>query len=240
MLDKAHAQRTALVIARGTDVRVAVAVANRLAEMGAKVHLAAPHTASIADKQRSFDHIRLDPAAPDAIDRLASLMAEVDILVNAGGAVRLDKRPSPVCEEISEEEWDSWLSRGLAFPFFASVAVTAGMKRRGFGRIIHVTSLAARARPEEPAHRAAVEAGITGFARCMGAELGEFGITVNCVAPGALEADTGNEFGGISAVPVGRLGTPFDVAAVVAFLSTEQAAFINGETINVNGGYFAS
>jgi 3-oxoacyl-[acyl-carrier protein] reductase len=119
------------------------------------------------------------------------------------------------------------------------------MKANGWGRIVNIASQAGRTRTDiAGAHYAASKAGMMGLARTLAVEVGKDGITCNSIAPGRIETPMAAEAGAavnaayLTRIPVGRLGTPDDVAAAVAFLASDEAGFISGVTLDVNGGAF--
>ena len=163
-----------------------------------------------------------------------------DILVNNAGGFQKVK----TLLEIEEDEWDAILALNLKSVYLCSRAVLPGMVARRWGRIISLASAAARSLTNLSAtHYAAAKAGILGFTRHLAYEVGQHGITVNAVAPGTTltarvrRARTPEDQARIaSLIPLGRMGQPEDTAAAVAFLASEDAAYITGITLDVNGG----
>ncbi len=163
-----------------------------------------------------------------------------DILVNNAGGFPKVK----TLLEIEEDEWDAILALNLKSAYLCSRAVLPGMMARGWGRIINLSSPAARSLTNFSAtHYAAAKAGILGFTRHLAYEVGCNGITVNAVAPGTTltarvrRARTPEDQARIaSLVPLGRLGRPEDTAGAVAFLASDEAEYITGATLDVNGG----
>jgi 3-oxoacyl-[acyl-carrier protein] reductase len=146
---------------------------------------------------------------------------------------------------MSEEEWRKVLDINLTGAFLCSKACLPIMREKGWGRIINIASQAGRTRSDiAGAHYAASKAGMMGLARALAGELGMAGITVNSIAPGRIMTPMAQEAGEaantayLARIPVGRLGTPDDVAAAVAFLVSDEAGFISGITLDVNGGAF--
>jgi len=174
------------------------------------------------------------------VDEVGRRLGEPDILVNnAGGFPKLR-----TLLEVEEEEWDAILALNLKSAYLCSRAVLPGMIARRGGRIVSLSSPAARSLTNFSAtHYAAAKAGILGFTRHLAYEVGQYGITVNAVAPGTTltervrRARTPEDQARIaSLVPLGRLGLPEDSAAAVAFLASDDAAYITGITLDVNGG----
>jgi NAD(P)-dependent dehydrogenase (short-subunit alcohol dehydrogenase family) len=152
-------------------------------------------------------------------------------------------------EEISEEEWDAVLTLNLRGLFLCTRAVVPGMKARRWGRIVNVSSTAGRTRSWfGGAHYTASKAGVIGFSRQCAAELAPYGITVNVVAPGVTlservaarwEAKPADERAFIQGlIPAGRLAHPDEPAAAIAFLCSEDASYMSGAVLDVNGGLF--
>ncbi len=172
----------------------------------------------------------------------SAALGEVDVLVNNAGVAR-----NALAEAVTEAEWDETLDTNLKAAFFLSQAAGRGMVARGFGRIVNVTSAAALAGLSEHAAYCASKAGLGMLTKVLAIEWGGRGVTVNAVAPTVILTPLGErvwgapEKGGpmLAKIPVGRFGQPIDVAAVVAFLASDLASLINGETIAVDGGYTA-
>lgn len=145
---------------------------------------------------------------------------------------------------MKDEEWDAVIDTNLKAVFRMSRAIMRGMMKARAGRIINISSVVGHAGNPGQANYCAAKAGLGGMTRALARELGSRNITVNCVAPGFIDtrmtqaldekqrsAITGN-------IPLGRMGTPEDIAAAVAFLASPEAAYITGATIHVNGGMF--
>ena len=186
-----------------------------------------------ADVTRSADIGR-------ALDAVIARWSRLDILVNNAGGFAVI-RPT---EEITEEEWQSILASNLTSVFLCSKAALPIMKRQRYGRIVNLASVVGRAGAVRvTSHYAAAKAGVIGFTRHLALEVGGHGITVNAVAPGTtatervLKARTSEETRRVAeAIPVRRLGEPAEIAEAVVFLASDSAAFINGATLDVNGG----
>jgi NAD(P)-dependent dehydrogenase (short-subunit alcohol dehydrogenase family) len=186
--------------------------------------------------------IRGPSAATRIAEEASAALGDVDVLVNNAGIAR-----NALAEAVTEDEWDETLDVNLKAAFFLAQAVGRGMLERGRGRIINVTSAAGLAGLPEHAAYCASKAGLGMLTKVLAIEWGGRGVTVNAVAPTVILTPLGErvwgapEKGGpmLAKIPVGRFGQPIDVAAVVAFLASDLASLINGETIAVDGGYTA-
>src|SRR5215813_37630 len=166
--------------------------------------------------------------------------ADVVVLANNAGGFAVIR----ATEEISEEEWDAIMASNLTSVFLCSKAVLPIMKRQKYGRIVNLASVVGRAGAVRvTSHYAAAKAGVIGFTRHLALEVGAHGITINAVAPGTtatervLKARTPEETRKVAeTIPVKRLGEPREIAEAVVFLASDSAAFINGATLDVNGG----
>lgn len=179
-----------------------------------------------------------DQAQVDAlIAQIEESYGAVSILVNNAGITR-----DNLAMRMKDEEWDAVIETNLKGVFRLSRAVMRGMMKARQGRIINVTSVVGHSGNPGQANYCAAKAGVAGMTRSMARELGSRGITVNCVAPGFIDTDMTKVLDEkqrvalASSIPLGRLGSPEDVAAAVGFLSTPEAAYISGTTIHVNGG----
>ena len=188
---------------------------------------------------------------PAVVERLTGetlqKFGRIDILVNnAGGGTNLR-----FLEEVTEEDWDQTVDSNLKSAFLCCKAVAPAMKRQRYGHIVNVSSIAGRnvSRLSGPQYSSA-KAGLLGLTRHLAQDLGPFGITVNAVAPGPTLVDRVAKKWAVrpeqdrarilAAIPLGRLAQPEDVAAVIAFLASDDAAYVTGVTIDVNGGSFMS
>ncbi len=188
---------------------------------------------------------------PGVVERLAhetlQQFGRIDILVNnAGGGTSLR-----FLEEVTEEDWDLTLNTNLKSAFLCCKAVGTAMKRQRYGRIVNVSSVAGRnaSRLSGPQYSSA-KAGMLGLTRHLAQDLGAFGITVNAVAPGPTLVDRVAKKWALRSeedrarilanIPLGRLAQPEEVAMVIAFLASDDAAYVTGVTIDVNGGSFMS
>ncbi len=162
-------------------------------------------------------------------------LGQVDILVNNAGIV--SHQPLP---EITEQDWDRMIAVNLKSAFLLTQRVLPGMRARGFGRIINLSSVAAQTGGVTGPHYAASKAGLLGLTHSYARHLFHEGITVNAIAPALIETEmvTANLKVGPEMIPVGRFGAPDEVAAVAVLLA--RNGYLTGQTINVNGGWYMS
>jgi 3-oxoacyl-[acyl-carrier protein] reductase len=247
------ADRVALVT--GAARGIGAAVAAKLAALGHAVVLAdvigevEATAARLRGAGGEARAIRLDVADPAQVAALPQALGawweRLGIVVNnAGISPKVEGRPRRI-REMPLEEWNRVLAVNLTGAFLVSQACIPPLRARRWGRIVMMTSQAARTKSQVAgAHYAASKAGLMGFARSLAMELGPDGITVNSVAPGRIDtpmargAASGMNEAFLAQIPLGRLGTPEDVAEVVAFLASDAAAYLTGATIDVGGGSF--
>jgi len=183
---------------------------------------------NLADKEQ------VEKLVPDAE---AALGGEIDILVNNAGMTR-----DMLFARMSDEDWQAVIDVNLTAAFRLSRAVLRGMMRRRAGRIISITSVVSVVGNPGQANYSASKAGLAAMSRSLAAEIGSRGITVNCVAPGftaSAMTDVLNDKQKatiMERVPAKRLGTPAEIAGAVVYLASEEAAYVTGQTIHVNGG----
>lgn len=175
-------------------------------------------------------------AAIAAIDKE---FGAVGILVNNAGITR-----DNLAMRMKDDEWDAVIDTNLKAVFRLSKAVMRGMMKARQGRIINITSVVGHAGNPGQANYCAAKAGVAGMTRSLARELGSRNITVNCVAPGFIGTDMTHALDDkqkesmLASIPLGRAGTPEDVAGAVAFLASPAAGYVSGTTVHVNGGMF--
>ena len=230
--------RTALVT--GSAQGIGRAVAEALAAAG---HVVVGVDIRDQDAGSMARTLRVDLADPAAIEDLVAAVGRVDVLVN-NAAILVEK---PI-EDTTVEEFDRTVAVNLRAPFLLSRACGAGMKERGWGRIVNISSVGARTGGvSQVAAYAATKAGLIALTKNFARNYGPFGVTVNAVAPGAI--DTPMLQGQVAvtpglvesltpAIPLRRFASPAELAAVVAFLASDAASFVTGVTLDVNGGWF--
>jgi 3-oxoacyl-[acyl-carrier protein] reductase len=181
-----------------------------------------------------------DAASCDSLlSNIEKKFGAVSVLVNNAGITR-----DNIAMRMKDDEWDAVLDTNLKAVFRMSKLVMRGMMKARNGRIINITSVVGEAGNPGQANYAAAKAGVAGMSRALAQELGSRNITVNCVAPGFIDTDMTKALADaqrdalLSKIPLGRLGAPEEIAATVVFLASPQAAYITGNTINVNGGMY--
>ena len=179
-----------------------------------------------------------EPAAADALIAAAEAAAgPLHVLVNNAGLTK-----DGLAIRMKDEDWATVLEVDLAAPFRLARAALRGMLRRRAGRIIGIGSVVGATGNPGQANYAAAKAGLVGMSKALAQEVGSRGITVNVVAPGFIETAMTDALAAdqrarlLGAIPLGRMGQPMDVAAAVAWLASDEAAWVTGTTVHVNGG----
>lgn len=234
---------TALVT--GASGGIGGAIATALHAQGARVALSGTRLApleELAGRLGDRSHVVAANLSDRAdVDRLfadaETALGQVDILVNNAGITR-----DGLFMRMKDEDWDQVIEVDLTSGFRLARAAVKGMMKRRFGRIIGITSIVGVTGNPGQGNYAAAKAGMIGMTKALAAEVATRGITANCVAPGFIETamtDALNDKqkeGTLAAVPMGRLGTPEEIAAACVYLASREAAYITGQTLHVNGG----
>jgi NAD(P)-dependent dehydrogenase (short-subunit alcohol dehydrogenase family) len=240
--------RVALVTGAGRNVGAGIAAT--LGRCGAAIavnDLVAARAEAVAAELRAegVDAVAVpadvtDHAAVEAmVQATTGRFGAVDILVNNAG-VPADGAPAVRFRDLPVADWDRYLDLNLRAVLSCTRAVLDGMCDRGWGRVVTITSEAGRAgQPPGLALYAAAKAGAAGFTRVLAREVGRHGVTANCVSLGTIENVTPREEVR-RATPMRRYGTPADVGAAVAYLASDGASWVTGQTLPVNGGYFTT
>jgi len=235
--------KTALVT--GASGGLGAAIARTLLAQGARVALSGTRrdvldalAAELGEGAHVCPADLRDPAAADALLAAAEAAAgPVDILVNNAGLTR-----DTLALRMKDADWQAVLDVDLTAPFRLARAALRGMVRRRSGRIIGISSIVGHTGNPGQANYAAAKAGLAGMTKALAQEVGSRGITVNLVAPGFIETPMTDALSAeqraklTGAIPLGRMGRPADVAAAVLYLASEEAAWVTGATLHVNGG----
>ncbi|HWB98662.1 MAG TPA: 3-oxoacyl-[acyl-carrier-protein] reductase [Bryobacteraceae bacterium] len=238
--------RTALIT--GASRGIGKACAEALAAAGARVVLAARQrerleevAAALRSQAREVFVVELDLASPDSIreafTKASKEFGRIDILVNNAAITR-----DGLAIRMKAEDWRAVLDTNLTGAFTAIQQVLPGMMRERWGRIINLSSVVGEAGNPGQANYVASKAGLIGLTKALAQEMASRNITVNAVAPGFIETDMTAVLGAevkeklLASIPLKRMGRPEDVAAAVRFLASEEAAYITGHVLDVNGG----
>jgi 3-oxoacyl-[acyl-carrier protein] reductase len=200
-------------------------VLDRLAaELGGRMHILPANLADAAETEA------LLPRAEEA-------MGQLDILVANAGVTR-----DNLLVQLRDEDWEQVIAINLSATFRLSRAAIRGMMRRRFGRVIAITSVVGTTGNPGQANYVAAKAGITGMIKAMAQEYAKRGVTANCVAPGFIVTPMTDKLNDkqretiVAKIPASRAGTPAEVAAAVVFLASNEAGYVTGQTLHVNGG----
>ena len=183
-----------------------------------------------------------DSASVDALfQRISERCGDVSVLVNNAGITR-----DNLLVRMSDDEWNGVIETNLAGAYRMCKSVLRPMMKARWGRIVNVGSVVGRMGNSGQTNYAASKAGIEGLTKALAQEVGSRGITVNCVAPGFIDTDMTAKLSDeqtdnlVATIALGRIGSPADVAAAVSFLVHDDAGYITGETLHVNGGLYSA
>ncbi|MBE2191128.1 MAG: 3-oxoacyl-[acyl-carrier-protein] reductase [Alphaproteobacteria bacterium] len=235
--------KTALVT--GATGGIGESIARALHAQGATVGISGRNVEKLnalaTDLKDRVHVLPADLSNPEAIDKLVSdtdaTMGQIDILVNNAGLTR-----DNLSMRMKDEEWNDVIAVNMTATFKLAKAVQRGMMKRRNGRIINIASVVGVMGNPGQCNYVASKAGMIGWSKAMGQEVASRGITVNCVAPGFIatsmtEVLTDDQKAKISStIPMGKMGTANDIAAAVTYLASDEAGYITGTTLHVNGG----
>jgi 3-oxoacyl-[acyl-carrier protein] reductase len=226
-----------IALVTGASRGIGHAIAEALAKQGARV----VGTATTEEGARKINGRVLNVRDAEKCDALIKELGAVAILVNNAGITR-----DNLALRMKDAEFDEVIETNLRAVFRLSRAVMRGMIKARWGRIINITSVVGASGNPGQANYAAAKAGVVGMTKSLAAELGSRSITVNCVAPGFIDTDMTRALSEeqkktlLEHIPLGRLGTPQDVAAAVAYLASPAAGYVTGAVLHVNGGMYMS
>ena len=229
----------------GASGGIGGAIAEALHKQGADVALTGTREAALAElagRLGSRAHVLVADlgdaaAAEDLVKRAEAAMGGLDILVNNAGLTR-----DTLLLRMKDEDWNRVIEVNLTAGFRLARASLRGMMKRRFGRIIGITSVVGVAGNAGQANYAASKAGMIGFSKALAQEVASRSITVNCIAPGFIETAMTASLGedvkskALAGIPAGRFGHSAEIAAASVYLASDEAAYVTGQTLHVNGG----
>ncbi len=237
-----------IVLVTGASRGIGAAIADTLAAYGAQViGTATTEAGAQAISARMAEvggvgkvlNVTYSASVDALVDDIAKTIGPVSILVNNAGITR-----DQILMRMKDEDWDAIINTNLSSVYRTSKAVMRGMLKARKGRIINIASVIGLTGNAGQSNYAAAKAGIIAFSKSLAKEVGSRGITVNVVAPGFIQTDMTDAMAEeakaalMQQIALVRLGTPADIAEAVAFLASPAAAYITGETLNVNGGMY--
>lgn len=237
------------VLITGASGGIGSAVARRFAEAGYNTALhymnnecSAKSLAAEISKIGDTAIFRADISSPDEVGDMVKKVTDrfgrIDVLVNNAGIAQ-----QKLFTDITDEDWQRLISVNLSGVFYSCRAVLPQMISRKYGRIINISSMWGEVGASCEVHYSAAKAGVIGLTKALAKEEGPSGITVNAIAPGAIRTNmlSGFSEADLDALrdetPVGRLGEPEDIASAALFLASDEASFITGQVLGINGGF---
>ncbi len=239
-----------VALVTGASRGIGAAIADTLARRGARVFgtaTSAGGAAAISERlgriasgsEGRVLNVNEEDAAEALIKSIGSEAGSPVILVNNAGITR-----DQLLMRMKDEDWDAVLSTNLRSVFRLSKACLRGMMKARFGRVVNIASVVGATGNPGQANYAAAKAGMVGFSKSMAREVASRNITVNVVAPGFIDTDMTRELNEeqretlMKDIPMGRLGSPQDIAEAVAYLASDAGAYLTGQTLHVNGGMY--
>jgi 3-oxoacyl-[acyl-carrier protein] reductase len=239
-MDQIGPSRTALIT--GASRGIGLACAQALASAGTRVILAARDAAKLEAASAAIPDstwVTIDLSSQESIKEAFAKVGPVDILVN-NAAVTKDG----LALRMKKDDWDAVISTNLTGAFLAIQQVMQGMMKQRWGRIINISSIVGETGNPGQANYVASKAGLIGLTKSLAQEIASRNITVNAIAPGFIDTDMTAALSDelkqnmLGHIPLKRFGKPEDVAAAVKFLASEEAGYITGAVLNVNGGMY--
>jgi 3-oxoacyl-[acyl-carrier protein] reductase len=235
-----------VALVTGASRGIGKAIALELRKQGAKVFGTATSDAGAQSISASgvvgkVLNVTDAPQCDAVLKQIQAEAGDIAVLVNNAGITR-----DNLALRMKDEDFGAVIDTNLTAVFRLSRAVMRGMMKARWGRIINITSVVGASGNPGQANYAAAKAGVVGMTKSLAAELGSRSITVNCVAPGFIDTDMTRALSEeqrkalLAHVPLGRLGTPEDIAAAVAYLASPQAGYVTGAVLHVNGGMYMS
>ncbi len=237
-----------IVLVTGASRGIGKAIAQRFADEGhfvigtATSEKGADAIAEYLSESGGIGRV-LDVCSDEDVDKLFeeidSVYGGINVLVNNAGITK-----DGLLMRMKDEDWASVIDTNLTSIYRMSRRAVRGMMKARHGRIINITSVVAQMGNAGQTNYAATKAGVEGFSRALAREIGSRGVTVNCVAPGFVETDMTEELDErllnsmLDAVPMGRMAQPEEIAAAVSFLASDDASYITGAVLAVNGGMY--
>jgi 3-oxoacyl-[acyl-carrier protein] reductase len=235
--------KTALVT--GATGTIGAAIARSLHSQGANVAISGTRrevldrlAGELGERAHVLPANLADAAETEAlIPRAEEIMGQLDILVANAGVTR-----DNLLVQLRDEDWEQVISINLSATFRLARAAVRGMMRRRFGRVIAITSVVGTTGNPGQANYVAAKAGIAGMIKALAQEYAKRGVTANCVAPGFIVTPMTDKLNDkqretiVAKIPASRAGTPAEVAAAVVFLASNEAGYVTGQTLHVNGG----
>jgi len=222
----------------GTIARILHGQGATVAISGTRREILAQLASELGERVHVLPCNLADPVETEAlVPRAEEAMGQLDILVANAGMTR-----DNLLVQLRDEDWEQVIAINLSATFRLSRAAVRGMMRRRFGRVIAITSVVGITGNPGQANYVAAKSGVTGMIKAIAQEYAKRGVTANCVAPGFIVTPMTGKLNDkqretiVAKIPANRAGTPEEVAAAVAFLASDEAAYVTGQTLHVNGG----
>ena len=237
-----------ITLITGASRGIGAAIALELGKQGALVYGTATTENGASDITKTFKtenikgeglmlNVNDNNSIKSVIDTIQNQTGVIEILINNAGITK-----DTLLMRMQEKDWDDVIETNLKSVYKLSQVAIKGMMKKRYGRIINISSIVGHMGNAGQTNYAATKAGISGFTKSLAQEVGKRGITVNCVAPGFIDTDMTKALNEdqreslLAHIPLSRLGHPNDIAHTVGFLASDNASYITGETIHVNGG----